>query len=123
MVPRTPIAVKPPSPTGASLRLTSLVTGIRSRAAFLHQAPPAVLIPNEPESERPGPEDSQPRLAAEYPRPGNPQATGHRRKPKCCPVAEGCHLCCTAVHSRGKRTRAGGAVGDGAWRPPTECGG
>src|SRR5947207_5873267 len=60
MVPRTPIAVKPPSPTGASLRLTSLVTGIRSRAAFLHQAPAAVLIPNEPESERPGPEDSQP---------------------------------------------------------------
>ncbi len=36
---------------------------------------------SSPESERPGPEDSQPRLPAEYPRPGNPQATGQRRKP------------------------------------------
>src|SRR5437764_13624688 len=114
MVPRTPIAVKPPSPTGASLRLTSLVTGIRSRAAFLHQAPAAVLIPNEPESERPGPEDSQPRLPAEYPRPGNPQATGQRRKPKCCPVADRCHLCCTAVHIGGSGTRAVVVVGNGA---------
>src|SRR6266699_575412 len=81
MVPRTPIAVKPPSPAGHLFASPAWSPGIRSRAAFLHHAPPAVLIPNEPESERPGPEDSQPRLPAEYPRPGNPQAAGQRRKP------------------------------------------